>query len=133
MASAIVDVEGLKAEILQRGFDAMAVALSAIRDQKRDDAPVREGYLRNSIEMEGPYDQGNAVTGAVFTDTEYASYLDQGTDPHYIVGNPLLHFYWDKVGKNMTLPFVWHPGSQIHVGWWGDLEPQFIDELQSAF
>lgn len=35
------------------------------------------------------------------------------TPPHVINGNPLLHFYWEKMGRQMTVHSVNHPGSNF--------------------
>lgn len=53
--------------------------------------------------------RGGAL-GELHSDVKYASYLDAGTEPHVIEGNPYLHFVWK--GVPMTLRRVHHPGTK---------------------
>lgn len=53
--------------------------------------------------------RGGAL-GELKCDVKYASYLDAGTPPHDIIGNPYLHFMWK--GIPMTLRRVRHPGTR---------------------
>ena len=47
----------------------------------------------------------------------YASFTDEGTEPHEIRGNPLLAFVWD--GQLVIVHSVQHPGT-TGTQWWSD-------------
>lgn len=66
------------------------------------------GKLKNNIifRKEGT----NKTT--VIAGTPYAGYVEMGTKPHKIIGHPYLSFYWEKLGKNVRLREVNHPGAQ---------------------
>lgn len=53
-----------------------------------------------------------AALGEMRWPQTYASYVEEGTKRHTIVGNPFLHFVWK--GVPMTLRWVDHPGSKSH-------------------
>jgi len=55
--------------------------------------------------------EGNNKT-TVIARTPYAGYVEMGTKPHKIIGHPYLSFYWEKLGKNVRLREVNHPGAQ---------------------
>lgn len=55
---------------------------------------------------------GNVVVVTVGTDAKYALYHHEGTPAHDIVGNPLLVFYWERVGAVVAFRKVHHPGTQ---------------------
>lgn len=42
----------------------------------------------------------------------YASYLEKGTPPHPIHGNPILKFYWERMGRDAYFYNVNHPGTK---------------------
>jgi hypothetical protein len=42
------------------------------------------------------------------------TYLEYGTKAHEIAGNPILAFYWDKVGANVFFRSVHHPGTKAY-------------------
>lgn len=78
-----------------------------------DAAPERTGALRQLIRADGPTMSGQVTAqGEIRCDADYAEWTDKGSDPHIIQGNPLLAFYWEKVGRDMVLPFVNHPGTR---------------------
>lgn len=62
---------------------------------------------------------------------DYASYTDEGTPPHPIVGNPLLAFHVD--GDLVIVHSVNHPGTP-RTGWWSDLmtDQEYRDALVRA-
>lgn len=68
--------------------------------------PVDTGTLRRSITTEGvnlEYD--------VFTNVEYAHYMEYGTSPHRIEGRPYL--FWD--GATHPIKSVMHPGTKPYL------------------
>ena len=46
----------------------------------------------------------------LFASAPYALYYHEGTDPHPIVGNYWLRFYWIKIDRQVRLHQVNHPG-----------------------
>jgi hypothetical protein len=66
------------------------------------------GTLRDSIVVrvrEGPvFEVGSADPVALW--------VHEGTEPHQIVGNPLLVFHWAKLGKVVAFRQVNHPGTK---------------------
>lgn len=74
-------------------------------------------------------ENANSITGSVALESPSAggllpTYLEQGTAPHTITGNPVLAFPWDFMGgyggsvsKNTTMAFfrrVRHPGTRAY-------------------
>lgn len=77
-----------------------------------DAAPIRTGLLRANTDVTGTAMIGDFVAlGTIFSLVPYAGFTDAGTEPHPIVGNPLLYFYWEKLGRSVALPYVNHPGT----------------------
>lgn len=77
-----------------------------------DAAPIRTGLLRASTDVTGTAMVGDFVAlGSIFSLVPYAGYTDAGTPPHPIDGNPLLYFFWEKLGRFVALPHVNHPGT----------------------
>jgi hypothetical protein len=77
-------------------------------------APRDTGALAESGEVATQASNDGAVSTIKFT-ADYASYLDEGTGPHEIVGNPLLAFDWG--GTTVIVHSVQHPGSTKNVDW----------------
>lgn len=63
------------AQIDQNVSDAIKETADIIRDEAKQNAPVKTGVLRDSIESK----MVNSVTAAVGTDLEYAPYQEFGT------------------------------------------------------
>lgn len=62
---------------------------------------VKTGWMKAQVELE--YVKNGKPLGI---------YFEQGTPPHKIFGNPVLRFFWDKVGKWVTFGKVNHPGQK---------------------
>jgi hypothetical protein len=77
-------------------------------------APRDTGALADSWEVATQGGNDGAISTLKFT-ADYASYLDEGTGPHEIVGNPLLAFDWG--GTTVIVHSVQHPGSTKNVDW----------------
>lgn len=118
-----VDVEGFEAD-LTRDFTA---AVKEIRDGAERGVRVgaREGvaairaehtYVSRSGELERNTHHviigwsGDKFTAKIIAGTKYASYVEKGTQPHLITGNPTLSFWWK--GERVHFRFVNHPGSK---------------------
>ena len=64
----------------------------------RNDRKYREGTLKKILLANtAPYAKDLLI------------WLESGTRPHLIPGNPFLAFYWPKKGKDMVLRHVHHP------------------------
>jgi hypothetical protein len=79
------------------------------------EAPTgKTGDLRRGIrttqsrDVQGRYSTGYDVT----SNAAYSRYVIKGTRPHKITGNPLLAFFWPKLGANVVFRSVNHPGTK---------------------
>jgi hypothetical protein len=90
------------------------IAVEIEREAKRI-VPVRTGYTRSTIRAQNPRVTGMALRANV-TAGGAAVFLQKGTRPHLIVPRraKVLHFYWDKVGREVFLPRVNHPGTRAN-------------------
>lgn len=61
-----------------------------------------------SRDVLGRWSTGYDVT----SNAPYSIFVIKGTRPHPIVGNPLLAFFWPKVGANVVFRHVQHPGTK---------------------
>ena len=94
-------------------LEQAAEIASACLADTLDAAPERTGNLKALTDVTPSTLVGEFVaSGTVFSLAAYAGYTDAGTEPHIIQGNPLLYFYWDRVGRFVALPYVNHPGTQ---------------------
>jgi hypothetical protein len=83
--------------------------------------PYTTGDLARSIEPHGPFFEFGRVSGSVGSTLPYASAVEGGAGlwgprhskyPIYPVNATHLKFYWRKVGRVVTLPYVNHPGQR---------------------
>ena len=77
-----------------------------IERQAKELAPVDTGELRRSITTEG-----NGLDYEISTNLEYSEYIEDGTSPHIINGNPYL--YWE--GASHPVRRVNHPGNKAYL------------------
>jgi hypothetical protein len=80
-------------------------------------APVgKTGALRAGLGMGQSRDvKGRWTTGYdVFSKAAHSRFVMDGTRPHEIKGNPLLAFFWPKVGKFVVFHSVQHPGTKAN-------------------
>lgn len=84
-----------------------------VANEMRNRAPQRSGRLAQSITVEQSRDTtGRYAPGYTIGPTvDYAQFVVAGTRPHRIDGNPLLVFYWPKVGATVAFRHVNHPGT----------------------
>jgi hypothetical protein len=88
---------------------ALTVQGELVRQRAIVEAPIKTGHLRAHIvkRFDGPERMLVGVQGV-----PYAIYVHEGARPHVIRGNPLLVFYWPKVGKTVYFRRVNHPGNR---------------------
>lgn len=115
----IVDINDRQA---QRVFVRFADADAKKRATKvlaaaKQEAPVgKTGKLRDGLQMSQSRDtRGQWSTGYdVVSTAEHTLYVIKGTRPHKITGNPLLGFFWPKVGQFVVFHSVNHPGTRAN-------------------
>lgn len=79
-------------------------------------APKRTGHLAASIH----YTKSTGKQGISFTTeskVKHAIWMEEGTRPHIIRPKKrggVLAFYWPKVGRDVALRHVMHPGTKGH-------------------
>jgi hypothetical protein len=112
------DVSGLTVAILDAAPTICEEAAEAMGRDIQASAPVGEtGELSREWETSTQPSGNGAVSTLRFT-AEHASYQDEGTDAHEIVGNPLLAFEWG--GQTVIVHSVQHPGSHKNDGFFSD-------------
>lgn len=79
-------------------------------------APDKTGYLKSQLRVSRSRDvRGRYETGwDVQSNAPYSLYVIKGTKPHKIEGNPLLGFFWPKVGQFVVFASVDHPGTRAN-------------------
>ena len=77
-----------------------------IERQAKELAPIDTGELRRSIVTEG-----SGLDYEIGTNLEYSEYIEDGTSPHIINGNPYL--YWE--GASHPVRSVNHPGNRAYL------------------
>lgn len=103
------DVSALTASILDGSVALCAEAADLMGRDIQLSAPIGEtGDLSREWNASTQPSGSGAVSTLTFT-TEYASFVDQGTRPHVIEGNPLLSFSWG--GQQVIVHSVQHPGT----------------------
>jgi len=113
----MADTSGLEAGVREWAARVAEQAIVDLSVTLQEAAPVRTGELRGSVEVDGPHDTGGEAVGSVGFAADHASYTDEGTEPHEIVGNPLLAFEWN--GTTVIVHSVQHPGTE-GTHWWTD-------------
>lgn len=115
----IVDMDDEKARRVFIQFadkDAKKRA-NKVEDAAKIEAPEgKTGGLRKGIkttqsrDILGRYSTGYDVT----SNAPYSIFVLKGTRPHVITGNPLLAFFWPKMGANVVFRSVNHPGTSAN-------------------
>jgi hypothetical protein len=73
------------------------------------------GAMQDGVAV-APFDNYNAGF-SVGNLVLHSLFYELGTEPHFIspVNARLLSFFWDKIAKNVALPFVEHPGTEANL------------------
>lgn len=133
-----VDVSDFHDALLDWTNRAAGQALEGMRNLSRERAPYgasEEGHAGPHLvdtEETTILEEGEIWVGELAYTAEHASYLDEGTGPHLIEGNPLLSFMWQ--GRRVIVHSVQHPGSTMHVGWFSNTvtDDAWASELETA-
>lgn len=112
----IVDIDDEKARrVFLRFADADAKKRAErVENLAKIEAPSKTGELRRQIrtsqsrDVQGRYSTGYDVT----SNAPYSIFVIKGTRPHKITGNPLLAFFWPKLGRDVVFRSVQHPGTR---------------------
>lgn len=129
MASVTYDLNTGAIEALVRSTDGEVGREVRRRGQRvlsraRELAPVKTGTLRASGSMSLGKNAAGEVEATVSFSAKHAIFVHQGTKPHRIQGNPLLSFYWPKVGSQVAFRWVNHPGTKA--------QPFLLDALEEV-
>ncbi len=126
------DISGLQTALLDQVVNITADAADMMERDISLSAPIDTGALSRSGQVTTVPNGAGATATLTFTE-DYASYLDEGTGPHTITGNPLLAFQWG--GQTVIVHTVEHPGSTKNVGWFTDRatdDAMWSDFVQAA-
>ena len=77
----------------------------------QEEAPKKSGDFARGIGFRS-FTSGDTVGFTIHTPQPLGSFIIDGTRPHAIVGNPILAFYWEKVGRMVFTHSVAHPGTK---------------------
>lgn len=103
------------------------IAQEASPDGKQEyygDSHAGEAKIKDS--WEGEVNAGSGfgnIEVMLFNTSPHANLFLGGTAAHIIMGNPLLHFYWQSQGVTFGGPVVNHPGSEPNQ--------EVIDQLEN--
>lgn len=96
------------ANLVKREAQRLAPVHRPVPGERRSRSP---GTLRDSIVVR-ILDESNGPRFQVGSADPVALWVHEGTVPHRIDGNPLLIFYWSKMGTVVAFRHVNHPGTQ---------------------
>lgn len=144
MAIVVVDVKGFMSawSTIQNNMDAAGAnafrvcVKQAWGAQKEHGYQNRTGKLTASMRWRTWQPKPFGYHGEVKSTAPYAKFVDMGTRPHTIRGRNggMLHFYWPKVGRWMTVRQVHHPGfkgaafSAAAIQTFGQTAPAVIEQ-----
>ncbi len=82
----------------------------------------------------------NEIYGLVRIDSPSANgvlptYLELGTRPHVIEGNPILAFYWERLGQTVFFRRVNHPGNKAYrflARSFAEMRDQVVSDIRAA-
>lgn len=96
--------------------DAKKRATKVLAVAKLEAPRGKTGALRAGLRMDQSRDtRGRYETGYdVVSTAPHTLYVIKGTRPHTITGNPLLGFFWPKVGRFVVFRSVQHPGTKAN-------------------
>lgn len=104
--SFLSDINSLIDDVENIVDDELKKTSYKIQRTARQLAPIDSGELRRSIVV----NRVGKLQYEVGSNLEYAHYMEDGTSPHVIMGNPFL--YWK--GANHPVDYVIHPGTKAY-------------------
>lgn len=128
-----VDVSGAQDVIRQRFAQLADDAFQALLLDLNEKAPrsdVDHDHMADLIELTASEDTDTSVSRTIHSPADYSSFVDEGTGPHRIDGNPLLAFTASD-GTRVVVRYVNHPGT-TRTGWWSDPTGNLLEYLQAA-
>lgn len=121
-----VDATALRQQLTSSALPIVDSAGHALERDIAGSAPVVTGEFSQSGQVDSS-DFGTGARATVTFTAEHASFLDEGTGPHRIEGNPLLAF--DVGGQTIVVRSVNHPGSVKHKGIISDRTTEIGEQL----
>lgn len=91
--------------------NAEKVKREAIRTAPRGKGP-HGGQLASHILKRAGMIGGDPVWFVGVAGVPYAGFVSRGTPAHIIRGNPYLAFHWEKMGVDVVVRSVHHPGTK---------------------
>lgn len=131
--SVVVDIEPLKDAIRQRAAQLADDAVQAMFLDMEANGPRSDEdheHMTSMLEVTESEDGDMLITRTVRSPAEYSSYVDEGTPPHRIEGNPLLAFT-ARDGSRVIVRYVNHPGTE-RTGWWTDTLAKWSEYVAQA-
>ena len=130
----MASMSSLLDNIRERGSEIHRDAVAVMADELDSQVPVKTGELRSSQQVKASLSRGQVLSSTIEYPSDVASFLEDGTRPHLITGNPLLVFFWPRVGRVVFFRHVNHPGSTKRKGWFSKImrRPVWTRALKSA-
>lgn len=105
----MADVAELRAKITAWGE---RVHRAATADMAAKLTPPRKtGRFEGTRQVDPTSGSGPTFVSTIGYPGELGEWLDEGTSPHLIEGNPFLSFYWPRAGGRVVFRSVQHPGT----------------------
>lgn len=113
-----VDASDLRAAIEQWAGDVQEAATLDLVDELRHRVPVGETTRLGEPRLQDTEEVHlDGLHSEIAYRAYHASFTDEGTEPHPIIGNPLLAFRWH--GQLVIVHSVNHPGT-TGTHWWSE-------------
>lgn len=85
----MANADGLRASLAERARSVVEQAVDTVAHRVREDAPVREGTLRDSVQAGEVQVDGPRVSASIVAGAEHASWQDRGTGVYGPSGQPI--------------------------------------------
>lgn len=124
----MADLTQLRNRIRQRAEYAVNHSAQQLQSVLKQTSPRDTGLMQSKTTV-----QAQGLTATAKAATDYASMVREGTRPHVIRPRrkKVLSFYWPRLGRQMFLPRVNHPGTRGNT-WWDQGIAKWQDYLQEG-
>jgi hypothetical protein len=124
----MADLTALRNQIRTRAVFAVSESSTQLERALKTTSPRDTGLMESRTTV-----QAQGLTATAKAATDYASFVKDGTRPHLIRPRTkkVLAFYWPKVGRQMFLPRVNHPGTRGN-SWWDQGIAKWQDFLREG-